>query len=184
MHHPREQHPENRVAWHRRDRSPGRQRPSFTHTSQAISYVRSYYSVMLPRVSLIWWVRDSSTLHTRPQRCLGVADEVTALLQGAQEHAEVHLPVLVDRDHPDYRLRLAVPATSITPGRTREASRASLSADQPSPSSSSALRSATKSISRSIASPPPSRLGVAVGVGHDLGKPPDPSSRPSKTTVK
>ncbi len=41
----------------------------------------------------------------------------------------------------------------MAPGRIREASRASLSTDQPSPSSSSALRSATRSISGSVASP-------------------------------
>src|SRR5579863_3633952 len=61
-----------------------------------------------------------------------------------------------------------LPATSITPGRTRPGSRASLSVDQPSPSSSSSLRSAARSMCDSIRPPPLPRLRVVVGVRHDL----------------
>ena len=77
------------------------------------------------------------------------------------------LPVVIDSHHPDDRLGLAVPAATITPGRMPAGSLASLSVDQPSPSSSSSLRSATKSMRASINLPPQTRLHVAVGVRHD-----------------
>ncbi len=63
---------------------------------------------------------------------------------------------------------MAVPGHQHGPGRIREASRASLSTDQPSPSSSSALRSATRSISGSVASPSDVQ---ATRRGRDLGCP-------------
>jgi hypothetical protein len=53
-------------------------------------------------------------------------------------------------------------------GRIWLGSRASLRVDQPSPSSSSSLRLAARSMHGSISSPPLPRLGVVVGVRHDL----------------
>src|ERR1039457_4341312 len=84
----------------------------------------------------------------------GAADEVTVLLQRARQHGEMHLPILVDSYDPDHRLAMAVPGHQHHTRTNLRGIAGMLRADQPSPSSSSALRSATRSISGSITSPP------------------------------
>jgi len=63
------------------------------------------------------------------------------------------LPVVIDGHHPDDCLGLAVPSHHHHPDTDAAGSLASLSVDQPSPSSSSSLRSATKSMRASITVP-------------------------------
>src|SRR5271165_3261888 len=76
------------------------------------------------------------------------------------------------------------PATTITPGRMRAGSLASLSVDQPSPSSSSSLRSAARSMRASIKVPPLTRLRVVVGVRHDPARAADKSLHTGLQVIK